>query len=191
MIFQLKIFSFHLLFNLRTLQQLNNIMLQVLKLKNFKDCLNCIRRLLIDQDSAKDARDLPYLFTFYLSKGGLKFVSKSVYDLGFLAMSFFKDMDSAKQLIETQRASSVATVAETLSNMFCATDVCKLFVEEQIPECHTELVAFFVKYLYSSVCRRKLNLLNAALPKEVVHAGKTALMQTNSLVQKNNGNVLI
>lgn len=114
-------------------------------------------------------------------------MSKRVFDLAFLALRYFKSMDSGQKLIDTQKTSASA-VSETLARMFCSTIPCKSFVDEKIPICHRQaLVPKFVKYLFESVCRRKLSLLNDALPKETVHAGKTALMRTNPLVQNNSG----
>lgn len=147
----------------------------------------CKEELLVSQDNAAKTSELPYLFTFHLTQGGLKFVSKAVFDLAFLALSFFKTMDSGKKLIETQKASTT-TVSESLAKMFCASTTCKTFIADKIPICHRENLGFlFVKYLFDSVCRRKLGLLNAELPRETVHAGKTALMRTNPLVQNHSG----
>jgi hypothetical protein len=158
-------------------------------LKAFKDCPLCVDTLLIDKDDVEELDKVPYLFTFYLTEGGLKFVSNKVFELAHMAMHFFKCKDSASQIISIQENASATGVAETLAKLFLATQVCKTYIDEHFPPCHgVEVAASFVKNLYASVGRRKVNLLNAALPKVTVHAGKTALMRTNPLVE-NRGKV--
>jgi hypothetical protein len=149
----------------------------------------CMESLLIDSDDEEELEKVPYLFTFYLSEGGLKFVSNKVFEMAHMAMEFFKSKHSANEIIRIQEDASVTGVAETLANMFLATQACKRYLDENFPQCHgVEVAASFVKSLYASVGRRKLKLLNAAIPKVTVHAGKTALMRTNPLVE-NRGNV--
>jgi hypothetical protein len=148
------------------------------------NCDECRDIVLISKDTADSMGDhLPYLFTFYLTRGGLKFVAKVIFDVAQKAIAFFKSHDSAEQILQIQ-SSSATGVAEQLTQRFCSTTVCKETISV-LPQCHqVKLANKLVFYLMNSICKRKLRALNIKLiVKTTVYAGKTALMRTNPMVE--------
>lgn len=140
-----------------------------------------------------EAEGVPYLFTYYLTKGGLRFVSKIVFGFAILAMNYFQEHTSAKQLLEIQsKQGSVQNIGDILATNFCSTNVCRNYIHENLPQCHNiQLAVKFTSFLFTSVSKRKLRLMNEArITKEISYAGKTALMRTNPLVE-NTGNHII
>lgn len=158
----------------------------MLKLKEF-DCDQCKDALLLTKQQIDEPgnEDLPYLFTLYLTRGGLRFVGIAVFDLAQMAIKFFKHNTSTEKLLEIQASAGIDGVSEKIAKLFCETAVCQALVKETLPACHCSKLALkLATFLMTSICKRKLRLINSSrITKDIIYAGKTALMRTNPFVE--------
>jgi len=159
----------------------------VFRLNEFKDCADCKSQLLINQGDIEElAGDLPYLFTLLLSYGGLKFVGGAVYHLARMAFDVYNRLEKSGRLIEYGKVSTKEyDVISRLSNECLAEEGgISLATKDLFPHCHAKSLKFrFLKYLFTSIHKRKMKLLNEEIERPICHAGKSALMRTNPMVE--------